>query len=135
MCPDPWAELTPPSSIRRYRQSVRRIVRRLRSELKSELRRAERRLIQGEKLDQVLESSRFTLSPLGCYVLAHRTGRSDLIDRYRYDAEQQHLACPLYRQACLSLLPYELYPEPTSGDASIILEDPSELDAICFSLN
>ncbi|MDX2037982.1 MAG: hypothetical protein SFX72_15145 [Isosphaeraceae bacterium] len=110
--PDPWTELASPKSFGRYRRSIRNLVRQLRRELRVELRRAERRLIRGESIDLLLDDRAPALSPMGCYVLAHQAGRDDLIDRFRRDASKQHLACPLYRQACLTLLPDGLYPEP-----------------------
>ena len=50
------------------------------------------------------------LSPLACYIAAHRLGRPQLASRFALGAAQQHSACPLYRAASRSLLPVDLYP-------------------------
>lgn len=138
--PDPWSDLAPPASLRRYQRAIRQIVRRLHSELRKELRKAEKQLIRGVSIDRLLDDRAPTLSPLGSYVLAHQAGRDDLIVKFRHDAERQHLACPLYRQACLTLLPDGLYPEPSCEfdplDVDVDAYE-SEFDnaAPCFSQN
>ncbi len=50
------------------------------------------------------------LSPLGCYIAAHRVGRIDWASYFATAAARQHDACPLYQVATLSLLPADLYP-------------------------
>lgn len=50
------------------------------------------------------------LSPLGCYIAAHRVGRIDWARYFAPAAARQHHACPLYHAATLSLLPADLYP-------------------------
>ena len=131
---DPWVELTPPRSLKRYVRRVRRIVRQLATELQVELRRAERRLIRGKALDSFIGSDFRSLSPLGCFVLAHRAGRDDLTERFRAGAQSQHIACPLYRVVCRSLLPDGMYPEPLLED-SPILEESDDLSVAYYSLN
>lgn len=107
---DPWAELTQVEAGRRYRTQVRRIVRRLRRELSREVRRAEELMNRGGRL--IVSSLRQDrhLSPLGCFIAAHRMGRVDLAGHFAGDAMEQHRACPLYQVASLALLPPDRYP-------------------------
>jgi hypothetical protein len=117
---DPWAELTQPSACYRYRDRVRKIIRGLREELRGEVRWAERRIQRGAAIEEVLTSGRCALSPLGCFITAQRAGRHDLVERFRTAAAAQHQSCPLYRQACLRLLPAETYP---------VLESPTDVES------
>jgi hypothetical protein len=111
---DPWSELTQPDAGRRYRSQVRRIVERLRAELSREIQLAERRMEDpGITLASLSKDRR--LSPLGCYIAAHRIGRPEMARRFADGAVQQDRACPLYRAASLSLLPTELYPVEESS--------------------
>jgi hypothetical protein len=107
---DPWVELTQVQAGRRYRTQVRRIIRQLRAELRREVRRAERMMGEGSRVSvaSLFQDSR--LSPLGCYIAAHRIGRADLASCFIRGAVEQHRSCPLYRLASLSLLPADCYP-------------------------
>jgi hypothetical protein len=116
----PWAELTQPEAGRRYRSQVRRIVRRLRRELKREVRRAEEWLGGGGRLVISSLAQDTHLSPLGCYIAAHRAGRADIAGHFAGAAMEQHRACPLYQVASLSFLPADCYP----ADASAGLREP-----------
>ncbi len=107
---DPWAELTQSAAARRYRSRIRQIVRGLEGELRSEVLRAEGRICRGEAMDRVLLRKSQSLSPLGCFIVAQRAGRTDLADHFRAEAIDQHRSCPLYRQATLRLLPPGDYP-------------------------
>jgi hypothetical protein len=107
---DPWVELTQVEAGRRYRALVRRIVHRLRVELRREVRLAERKMREGTPLDAAALVRDRRLSPLGCYIAAHRIGRADLARRLASPAAEQHRACPLYHLASLSLLPADRYP-------------------------
>ncbi len=107
---DPWLELTQVEAGRRYRLQVRRIVQRLRQELTREVRRAEACLHEGRPLTLMALSRDRRLSPLGCYIAAHRMGRPDLARSFGLAAAEQHRACPLYRTASLTLLPADRYP-------------------------
>ena len=107
---DPWRELTRAASGRRFASRVRKIVRGLRSELRGELRRIERAVGRGNAIEAVLLATDARLSALGRYLAASRMGRSDLMDRLRPQAREQHRACPLYRQACEGLAPGDDYP-------------------------
>lgn len=53
------------------------------------------------------------LSPLGCYIAAHRMGRLDVAEHFAGAATEQHRACPLYQVASLALLPPDRYPVDT----------------------
>jgi len=128
---DPWAELTQQRSLRRYVVAVRKIVGQLREELKDEVRRAERRLIRGTSLEDLLDADGARISPLTRYILARRAGRDDLSSRHREAAEGQHRACPLYRLAALSVLPGEAYPTP-EADGSYT---PGGHASLAFSMN
>jgi hypothetical protein len=110
---DPWSELTQPDAGRRYRSQVRRIVDRLRAELSREIRLAERRMEDPQITLDALSKDR-RLSPLGCYIAAHRIGRPEMASRFADGAAQQDSACPLYRAASRFLLPPDLYPKPES---------------------
>jgi hypothetical protein len=107
---DPWLELTQAAAGRRYRQQVRRIVHRLRRELGREVRLAEARLQEGLPLTITALSRDRRLSPLGCYIAAHRMGRADLARGFALAAAEQHRACPLYMLASRSMLPADRYP-------------------------
>jgi hypothetical protein len=107
---DPWSELAGPEAAERYRAQVSRIIRRLRSELKREVRRAERLILRGREITAVLSVDDDRISPLGCMIVAWRAGRADLADRFASEAAAQNRSCPLYRLACLALLPADLYP-------------------------
>jgi len=116
---DPWVELTELEARRRYRARVRRIVRRLRAELTREVRRAERLLGEGRRVSVASLCQDSRLSPLGCYIAAHRIGRADLAGLFTRGAVEQHRSCPLYRLASLSLLSADCYP---IDDPSIVPE-------------
>jgi hypothetical protein len=107
---DPWSELTQPEAARRYRTQVRRIIRRLHSELKREVALAEESIRQARDIRATVLVQNRRLSPLGCYIAAHRLGRPDLAGRFAAAAADQHRSCPLYQQASAALLPGELYP-------------------------
>lgn len=107
---DPWRELTRGMSRRRYLRKVRQIVLGLRRELRRELRRVDTLVQRGESLDTVLKTPSRSLSALGCYLAASRSGRSDLTDYLLSEARAQHEACPLYRRAAIGLVPNEDYP-------------------------
>jgi hypothetical protein len=107
---DPWSELTQPEAARRYRTQVRRIIRRLRSELEREVELAEQWIRQDQEIRATVLVKNSRLSPLGCYIAAHRSGRADLARRFAAAAAEQHRSCPLYQQASAALLPVELYP-------------------------
>jgi hypothetical protein len=107
---DPWQALTQVEAGRRYRLQVRRIVHRLRLELGREVRRAEERLQEGRPLTLTALACDRRLSPLGCYIAAHRMGHAELAQGFALPAAEQHRACPLYRLASLSLLPADRYP-------------------------
>lgn len=109
---DPWAELAQSISARRYCRRVRRMIAALRIELRSEIRRALRRIHGGESVTTVLLSRCRSLSPLGRYIVAHRSDRMDIAEKLRSEVERQHASCPLYRQASRGLLPPESYPVP-----------------------
>lgn len=107
---DLWNELISGTSVTHYRRRVRRIVLGLRRELRDEVRRAEARLRRGVPVEKVLLVRCRSLSPLGLYIVAQRAGRRDLADRLRTLAQEQHRTCPLYRAACVGLLPDADYP-------------------------
>ncbi|HWE36512.1 MAG TPA: hypothetical protein VG406_08100 [Isosphaeraceae bacterium] len=108
---DPRAELTGAAAARRYGHRVLAIVRKLRRELRGEVRRAEGRLRRGVPLTTVVAAPSRDISPLGRLIVAHRAGRPDLAEPLRGPAAAQHRSCPLYRAACLRLLPAEAYPD------------------------
>jgi len=101
---------------------VYRIIEDLRSGLKKEVRFAERAIQKGHEISSVLKIKQGRLSHLGCYIVARRAGRVDLADRFAAAAIEQHRFCPLYRTACLELIPGDLYPVESSG-----FEHPSEV--------
>jgi hypothetical protein len=107
---DPWSDLVPAEAIARYQERVTAIVRGLRRELRAELRRVQREVERGHSLEWVLRGRRRWLSPLGRYIAAYQSERTDLVDRFRSRARHQHEACPLYRHACLTFLPEWAYP-------------------------
>jgi hypothetical protein len=129
--PDPWSELTQRRSIVRYLKALKRIATQLRDDLNAEVQRAECRMIRGLSLDVVLETEGHRISPLACYILAHRAGRSDLSLKYRASAERQHQSCPMYRLASRSLLPSHAYPS-TDLDSNRSLRG---REIAAFSLN
>lgn len=108
--PDPWGELARPSAIRRYRSHVRRIVLQLRRELRAELQQAERRHRGGQTVEQVVRERRHDFSSLGRYLFACRHHRADLATALRASAAAQHEGCPLYAQACRTLISPHAYP-------------------------
>ncbi len=108
--PDPWGELARPSALRRYRSQVRRIVLQLRKELRAELQQAERRHRCGQTVEQVVRERRNDFSSLGRYLFACRHDRDDLATVLRTSAASQHEGCPLYAQACRTLIPPHAYP-------------------------
>ncbi len=107
---DHWRDLSPPQAIRRYEHRVRQIIKKLRCELLAEVRRAEKAVSRGETIDAVVLRRNKSLSPLGRLIVAWRANRYDLADSLRLAARHQHDACPLYRVACVELLPPEHYP-------------------------
>jgi hypothetical protein len=113
---DPWDELAGPKAARRYQSRVYRIIEILRSGLKKEVLLAERAIQKGREISHVLKIKQGgRLSHLGCYIIAHRAGRVDLANRFAAAAIDQHRFCPLYRTACLALIPGELYPIRGNG--------------------
>jgi hypothetical protein len=112
---DPWTELAGPKAGRRYRSRVYKIIADLRSGLNKEVRFAERAIQKGHEISSVLRIKQGRLSHLGCYIVARRAGRVDLADRFAAAAIEQHRFCPLYRTACLELIPRELYPVESRG--------------------
>ncbi len=112
---DPWADLAEVEAARRYRSEVRRIIRGLRRELRREITRAEKRIEEGGRLVVSSLAQDGRLSPLGCFIAAHRKGRPDLADPFASAAMEQHRACPLYQSASLGLLPPDCYPLGASG--------------------
>jgi hypothetical protein len=107
---DPWSILARPEAGQRYKGRVRKIIQLLRAELRREIRRVVREVRGGTSLSCVLTRNDSRVSPLGIYIAAHRYGRTDLAARVLSRAALQHERCPLYRWACLPLLPAELYP-------------------------
>jgi hypothetical protein len=132
---DPWSELTQPVAARRYRSQLRRIVRRLRAELKREVTRALTLIERGREIDEVLKAGG-RISALACFIVALRAGRGDLVGGFSSGAEAQHRACPLYRRACLALLPGDLYPVGSCSAAQQV-ENYSEprAEKLLLSLN
>lgn len=127
---DPWNDLASELALERYRMAVMGMIDGLRRELRSEVRRAERRVRAGADLDVVLADQRQPLSPLGRFITAFRAGRADLMEAVRHEAESQHLACPLYRAASMSLLPENEYPEPDARGPRA-----ESWQSLCFSAN
>ncbi len=116
---EPWNELTGAEAVERYRKRVAAIILRLRDELVGEIDYAERKIERGDPPARILTTRTRRLSPLGRFIIAHRVGRSVLANRFHQAALEQHRACPLYRQACSSLLPEGLYPGPASRSAPV----------------
>jgi len=110
--PDPWREVTGADAANRYIRQVRAIVKSLRMELMAEIDRAERLVENGEELAKVIDKKSARLSPLARIIVAHRAGRPELAAAYRDAAAGQHLGCPLYREACRTLLAPDAYPTP-----------------------
>ena len=132
---DPWADLVQERALRRYRRHVRRIIVQLREEIRDEVRAAERRVRRGSTLSAVLSDTRGRFSALGRYVIARRAGQDDLAERLRPEAERQHRSCPLYQQACRSLLPTDAYPVPRQTGLLPGLVIPAGVELPCFSMN
>jgi hypothetical protein len=112
---DPWIELAGPKAGRHYRARVYRIIEVLSSGLKKEVRLAERAIRKGQDISNVLKIKPGRLSHLGCYIVARRAGRADLAVRFADAANEQRRFCPLYRSACLALIPGELNPVESMG--------------------
>jgi hypothetical protein len=104
---DPWSELAERAARIRYRAKVREVIKLLTTELKREVRRAERSIREGEGIRSVVSRDNPRLSPLGCYIVAQRAGRSDLAELVQPAAASQQRSCPLYRTASLAFLPAE----------------------------
>ncbi len=132
---DPWADLAQEGALRRYRRHVRRIIALLRDEIRDEVRAAERRVRRGSPLAAVLSDTRGRFSALGRYVIARRAGQDDLAERLRPEAERQHRSCPLYQQACRSLLPNNAYPIPRQSGLLPGLVIPAGVELPFFSMN
>ena len=107
---DPWCELIGEAPARRYRRRVRQIVRRLRAELRGEVALAESRLALGLPARAVSRREVGSSPPLARLIVAHRLGQPELGTPWKPKAAEQHRSCPLYRQACLGLLPELDYP-------------------------
>ena len=58
----------------------------------------------GETAEVVLLGPDRELSPLGCYIVACRATRPDIVAQFRDQAAEQHWFCPLYRHACAALV-------------------------------
>lgn len=129
--PDPWSELTQGQSIARYLRVLRKIVSQLRLELTQELRRADRKMKDGQGIDEILDGRHGKLSPLTRYIFAFQAGRMDLAEKHRASAESQHRSCPLYREAIRPLLSGCDYPGPARNHE---LASPCQ-DYAHFSLN
>ena len=104
---DPWSELAQPEAVIRYRARVGEIIKLLTAELKREIRRAERAIRRGERIRSIVNLENRRLSPLGCYLVAQRFGRSDLAESVQHAAASQQRSCPLYRTASLAFIPAE----------------------------
>jgi hypothetical protein len=118
---DPWVALTQPLAAKRYRTRVRAMIRVLRTELRAEVRFAERRIKAGEAIETVLTTPSKRLSPLGCYIVAHRAGCTELGEQFRLGAVEQHWSCPLYRAASVPLIPRDCYPgRERSADEELV---------------
>jgi hypothetical protein len=122
---DPWTELAGPKAGERYRSRVYRIIEDLRSGLKKEVRFAERAIRKGQEIESVLKIKQGRLSHLGCYIVARRAGRVDLANRFADAAIDQQRFCPLYRAACIELVPGEHDPFARKG-----FECPPEVAAL-----
>jgi hypothetical protein len=122
---DPWTALTESDAVQRYVRQVRAIIRLLRSELTREVSRANRLISRGVELSRVVTNRKLRLSALGCYIVALRAGRGDLLAEFHAKALEQHRSCPLYRIACLSFLSDDFYP----GNASSARRDLPTLES------
>lgn len=111
---DPWTDLASPPAVERYRRQVGSIIGQLRSELVREVRKAERSIRRGRPTCEVLAERNPGLSPLGRYIVARRALRDDLAERWSVEALVQHHGCPLYREACVGLLPADEYPRESN---------------------
>jgi hypothetical protein len=67
-------------------------------------------ILRDRDIASVLFADDDRLSALGRMIVAWRAGRADLADRFAAAAAAQSRSCPLYRLACLALLPSDLYP-------------------------
>ncbi len=108
--PDPWGELVHPSAAERYRDRIHHIIASLRKELRVELRKVRRRVADGANCREALAALGRQLSPLSQYIAAYRAYGPDAAEVFREPARRQHETCPLYRQACATLLPAGAYP-------------------------
>lgn len=132
---DPWAELACPAAARRFRRQVRQMILTLRNEIRREVRRAEAKMRHGIGVESVLLPSNHSLTALGCFIVAHRAGRADLAWQFSGLVEEQHQACPLYRQAARGLLPHQLYPEVEEKSVESFGLIPSALRMVPAYLN
>ena len=132
---DPWAELASPRAGRCYRRQVKKMILSLHLEIRREVRRAEAMVRCGNEVESVLLPSNQKLTALGCYIVAHRAGRVDLARQFRRLAEEQHHACPLYREACSGLLADELYPAGHEHPTGSFLSLPMGLRMVPAYLN
>lgn len=132
---DPWAELAGRDAARNYRRQVRRMILSLRREIRREVRRAELKVRRGAQVEAVLLPSNYSLTALGCFIVAQRAGRLDLACQFRQLAVEQHSACPLYRQACLGLLPRDVYPDDAEKLREPFSFIPLSLRGVQASLN
>jgi hypothetical protein len=107
---DPWQQLAPAHSVKRYRQRVVQMVRGLRRELVGEVKRLEKRIQSGYPLESVLQWRTRRVSDLARYVAAHRAGRPELAESFRMGVQDQHEGCPLYRLACRGMIDPDQYP-------------------------
>jgi hypothetical protein len=119
---DPWMDLAQPEAGRRYRRQVHRIISRLRLELTREVRHAERRMQDAQVTPSTLSRDP-RLSPLGCFIAAHRNGRAEWASHFAVAAARQHHACPLYQIAFLSFLPPDRYPLADSPPAEGLVHE------------
>ncbi len=131
---DAWSDLTSAAAGEAYRRRVRGIVRQLERELRREITRAERSILSGRPIDEVLGERDARLSALGRYLVAARAGRMDLAVKFEEGAAAQHRSCPLYRPASLAFLPADRY--PAADGRPIIDHRPSPVvRAMIASLN
>mgnify|MGYP006876300269 CR=1 FL=1 len=111
---DAWGDLTSAAAGEAYRKRVRGIVRQLERELNREITHAERLIMRGRPIHEVLGGDDVRLSALGRYIVAVRAGRPDLAVLLQEGAVLQHRSCPLYRSASLAFLAAEHYPAAES---------------------
>lgn len=107
---DPWLEITGHEAADRYASRVRSIIRSLRHEIRQELRRVESAIEKGGDPSDVILMNARRISPMGCYLAAHRAGLPKLARRFEADAAAQHESCPLYLEACRRLIGQADYP-------------------------